>query len=209
MGSRDRGRARRDDSLGARSEYWKDVFWLARRAVGKGLGLAGLPGLALVMVPCGKIIALPDNDRLWRRFINSKNYWTWDDDLNRYIPNRHYLKFNPDLSSYWNWHLAMHGLGAESVLEGDDRYTIVGELSIGKMRRRDFIVHHTPRKDTKIGCAHSSVDWPLAIAARSATTLSKEDRKALLEDQKALQTWIAREFSWIYGGSPMAKPDGA
>jgi len=101
------------------------------------------------MVPCGKIIALPDNDRLWRRFINSKNYWTWDDDLNRYIPNRHYLKFNPDLSSYWNWHLAMHGLGAESVLEGDDRYTIVGELSIGKMRRRDFIVHHTPRKDTE------------------------------------------------------------
>lgn len=84
--------------------------------------------------PCGKPIPLPDNDVLWRRFIASKNYWTWDSDLNRSIPNRHYLRFDPDLSNSWNWHLAIHGKGPESVFGGDSRFTIVGELGIGRLR---------------------------------------------------------------------------
>jgi hypothetical protein len=158
---------------------------------------------------------LADRDRLWRRFIDSKSYWTWDDDANRWIPNRHYLKFDPDLSTFWNWHLAMHGLGPESVFGGDARFSVVGELSVGDLRKQfdlnvkgmqlpalSFLVSHSPNDQPEIGCAHCSIDYPFA-ALQENGSITKKDI------QKALQTEIARRFSWVIGGPPVHKPEGS
>jgi hypothetical protein len=158
---------------------------------------------------------LPNRDQLWRRFIDSKTYWTWDDDVDRWIPNRHYLKFNPDLSAFWGWHLSLHGLGPESVFGDDPRFSVVGQLSIGDLRKKfdlkvkgldlsalSFVVRHSPNELTEIGCAHCSVDYPV-MAFEKESAISKKDI------EKALQTNIARRFSWMIGGPPIGKPEGS
>jgi hypothetical protein len=141
--------------------------------------------------------------------MDSKTYWTWDDDVKRWIPNRHYLKFDPDLSAFWDWHLALHGKGPVSVLAGDARYTVVGELGIGELREQGFPVTHSPNDLSEIGCAHSSVDWPSPLIPPGMDESDKNRRKALQNRQKALQTQVAREFSWVIGGPPSAPPNGA
>jgi hypothetical protein len=125
----------------------------------------------------------------------------WDTELRRWIPNPHYLRFDPDLSCYWRQHLRMHGKGPESVLEGDARYSLVGELLIVRLRGQGFPVRHSPNGDTSIGCAHSSVDWPPGTIAANGTEPSKKDQKLLKHE-------LAREFSWIYGDMPAVGPEG-
>jgi hypothetical protein len=142
---------------------------------------------------------LPGNDNLWRRFIDRRDYWTWDDDVHRWIPNRHYLRFDPDLSCFWDWHLAINGWGPESVFGGDSRFTVVGQLAIGGLRKLGYRVSHTPNELPDIGCAHCSVDWPLTAIPPNATAPDEDH-------QKAFQTQIAREFTWIYGGPPNVPP---
>jgi hypothetical protein len=201
--------------LGSQSEHWRNVLWYPRRALGKGLRFVGLSRLALIAARCGTPAPLLNRDLLWRRFIDSKTYWTWDDDVSGWIPNRHYLRFDPDLSAFWNWHLAIHGMGPESVLSGDPRYSVVGQLSIGDLRERfdlnvrglqlsalAFVVRHSPNELSEIGCAHCSVDYP-------TTAFQEEGIVSRKDVQKALQTDIARRFSWIIEGPPIGKPDGS
>jgi hypothetical protein len=197
--------------LGAQSKYWRNVLWISRRAAGKGFQLVGLSRLALIAIPCGKSLPVPNGDKLWRRFIDSKAYWTWDDDLKRWIPNRHYLRFDPELSVFWNRHLTLHGLGPESVLDGDPRFTVVGELDVSDLRKERhvgdlydlyFPVSHSPNDLSEIGCAHCSVYWPPTAIPEGAEIPTKDN-------QKRLQTEMARRFSWVHGAPPRDKPNGS
>ena len=51
-------------------------------------------------------------------------------------------------------------MGPADVLNGDDKYTLVGEWPVRSAREMDFPVTHTPDGSEPIACAHISVYWP-------------------------------------------------
>lgn len=111
-------------------------------------------------IPCGEVQEIPNGDRVWRRFVDSKNHLAWDYDNNRYVPNPVALAFDPEMSTHWREHLEMHGLGPDSILDEDGKYTLVGEWAVRSVRDMDFPTTHTPDGSEPIACAHTSVYWP-------------------------------------------------
>jgi hypothetical protein len=109
---------------------------------------------------CGETTsAIPADHHLWRRFIDDANHITWDGD--RPIPHpvdpdtMHMEKGEDGLSVSWREHLEADDLTAESVLEGNEQYTFVGELSVSHAHDLKMPVTHKPTGNTPIDCAHS------------------------------------------------------
>lgn len=109
----------------------------------------------------------------------------------------------------------MHGMGPESVLDGDPRFSVVGQLNIGNLREQfdlhmkglqlsalSFVVRHSPNELSAIGCAHCSVYYPAGAFCEESTVPRKDI-------EKALQTDVARRFSWVISGPPIGKPEGS
>jgi hypothetical protein len=164
--------------------------------------VAGLTRSAIRMFPCGHTLNLPNDDFLWRRFMATEDLLTWDADLG-WLPNprSNALKMDPELSAYWQQHLARHGAGPTAVLANDSRYTLVGRLPVGETRALRFGVLHSPQGDRSIDCSHSSVEWPVGAVRPPAVEPSPSVRKALKYD-------LSRVFTFIYGDLP-PPPEGA
>jgi len=154
------------------------------------------------MVPCGHAGELPDDDQVWRRFISSPNHRTWDSDVGRYIPNLGDLQFDPEMSTYWRQHLRMHGKGPSSVLEGDSRYDLVGQLAINQVRGEGFPVEQTPHQESPIGCAHVSIYWP-------PESIQPGHKEPFRDQRKLLRTKLAHGLTWVHGEMPTIGPPGA
>jgi len=189
--------------LGARTQFWSCVVWLARRTVAKGFRLVGLSSQAMTLAPCGQIIHVPDDDQLWRRFTNSDNHLMWSDNLGRRIPNPAVLRFDPDLSTDWRQHLeAIHCQSPRVLLKGNPGYALVGEFPVGGVRLLRFVVRGTPNTLSSLGCAHASIEWPPDAIPPQRTEPTKDVRRKLRHE-------LAQEVSWVYGDISMVPPEGA
>lgn len=133
--------------------------------------------------------------------MDDPNQLTWDPGTG-WLPNprSNALKFDSDLSTQWRKHLMMHGLGHEAVLDGDERYSLVGEILAGDAREKKFMVSHSPDGDTPIKCSHTSVKWPPESIPPAGTEPTPAQRKALRYE-------LSRKFTLVYGEVHAPKPE--
>lgn len=132
--------------------------------------------------------------------MDSKNHLAWDYDNNRYVPNPAALTFDPEMSTRWAEHLEMHGLGPADVLDGDDRYTLVGEWSVQSVRNKEFPVEHTPDASEPLGCAHASIYWPPG-------SINPGSNRPDGPTRTSLRNFLARQMSLAYGEITTPPPE--
>jgi hypothetical protein len=152
--------------------------------------------------PCGKPEDIPGGDHFLRRFIDSENHLEWDADNRRWLPSAASMQFDPDLSGSWREHLEFHELSPSSVIDGNHRYTLVGEWSIEALRDIKFVVTHSPISAIPIGCAHTSVDWP-----RDA--IEPGSRRPDSMKRMSLRNSLGVRMTWVYGDITTPPPEGA
>ncbi|NNN20719.1 MAG: hypothetical protein HKL80_01785 [Acidimicrobiales bacterium] len=102
--------------------------------------------------------------------MNDSEHLVFDKRLNRYIFHGNILgnmlQFNDDLSTYWREHLTeRHNISAEQVLVQveDERYSLIGEISVEFLRKIQCKVSHGPTNVVPLGCSHTSVSLPDGI----------------------------------------------
>lgn len=135
--------------------------------------------------------------------MNSENHLVWSDELGRAIPSPAALQFDPDLSADWREHLeVVHYESSTAVLKDDPRYALVGEVPVGVVRSLGFLVHASPHQLSALGCAHASVDWPVAAVPAGRTEPPKSVRRTLKHS-------LGEQVSWAYGTPAISKPTGA
>ncbi len=174
----------------------------APRVVYSIMTSGAVPGFA-----CGeRCIRIPDTDHLCRRFIDDPNHITWDGE--RPIPHPmsdnsfNMEKGRHGLSTSWRQHIQHHLLGLEVILDGDPRYTLVGEISVTDARAIGMRVDHDPTGDKPIDCAHTSVDWPLNSLAQNSDRPPSPERKLI-------KNRLATSFRFVHGEVQTPRPDGA
>jgi hypothetical protein len=152
---------------------------------------------------CGDAAIIPDEDMLWRRFIDDPNHLTWEGD--RPFPHpvsseqMHMERGEHGLSTSWREHLLHHELGPEAVLEGRPKFTLVGEIVVGDTRIIGMNVYHDPTGDLPINCAHTAVDWPTDLIPAGSDRPPSPERKRIKND-------LARLFTFIYGVVTSERP---
>lgn len=103
------------------------------------------------------------------------------------------------LSSSWREHLAQHGLGPESVLDDNPKFTLVGEILVQAARQIGMNVYHDPTGNRPIRCAHSAIDWPEDSKEPDSDRPSKPERKRIKND-------LALAFNFIFGEVTSERP---
>jgi hypothetical protein len=97
------------------------------------------------------------------------------------------------LSTSWSEHLEeRHGLGPESVLEDNLRYTLVGEIGVESACALGMNVYHAPNGDTPLDCAHALVDWPTDQITPGSDRPPRNVRRQIKND-------LARLFDFVFG----------
>lgn len=126
----------------------------------------------------------------------------WDADNQRWLPAQNQLQFDPELSTYWREHLAIHDQNPEVLLADNLTYTLVGEWEVEAVRQLHFPVEHSPTGEKPPDCAHTSVYWP----PDSLTPSQPEPSKA---KRRALRGPLAARMTWVYGEITTTPPEGA
>ena len=193
--------------MGSRTQHWKRLVWVARRAASTRCEAAGLARLALILTPCIRTPDIPleirNEDHLWRRFRDDPNHLVWDDELGP-IPHHEVnsvLQFDEDLSTNWREHLEWHRIGPSWVLGDNPEYTLVGEISVTTARDLDFGVTHSSDGIIPIECSHTSVSWP-------ATEIHPPAKRPDKKTRSRLRSQIARNFKFVLGEVRSQPPAG-
>jgi hypothetical protein len=155
-------------------------------------------------VACGDTAPIiPEHHHLWRRFIDDPNHVTWDGDQPLFRPLSMRIAQGEDgLSCAWAEHLNQDRCKPGALLEGNEKYTLVGEVPVRSVGMLEMPVLHDPKGSDPVACAHSLVKWPPGSFAYPSTRPDKPERNRLLLE-------LSRSFSLVHGKVMSSTPPGS